>query len=205
MSNPLQRLAARLWDGSLIRARQLGARVAAWIRAGRRDDLTGLAAVLGVWLRVLLALLGGYLLWRLIRAVPGLLWLIVPVWCWSAVRAAPPDDDADGEKEEPKNAAPGDPELPDARSVVVALLLEVCGDRDAVHLSEVLRHLQAQGQAKGQSVSDLKTRLEALDIPVALKVKAGGKSPTRGVRKSALLALSPQTAPEASTAPSTAA
>ncbi|MFE2941017.1 hypothetical protein ACFXKG_18430 [Streptomyces sp. NPDC059255] len=201
MSTPLQRLAARLWDGSLIRARQLAARVAAWIRAGRRDDLTGLAAVLGVWLRVLLALLGGYLLWRLIRAVPGLLWLIVPVWCWSAVRAVPPTDDAE---DSPEESASGGTER-SMRDDVLALLFDVLGDRPAVHLSEVLQHLQKQGQGEGWTVTDLKTRLEALGIPVEAKVKAGGKGPTRGVRRDALLALSPDAAPEASTSPSTAA
>ncbi|WP_326811649.1 hypothetical protein [Streptomyces scopuliridis] len=197
MSTRLQHLARRLWDGSGVLARRRADAVAAWVRRGRRDDLTGVPAILGCWLRALLVLLGGYLLWRLIRAAPGLLWLIVPVWCWRAVRAVPSADDAESVPDEGAEAS--------ARDDVLALLFDILGDRPAVHLSEVLQHLQKQGRGEGWTVTDLRARLEALDIPVAAKVKAGGKSPTRGVRKSALLALSPETAPEASTAPSTAA
>ncbi|MFJ2675108.1 hypothetical protein [Streptomyces sp. NPDC087525] len=194
----LQALARRLWDGSTIQARRLFEAVTAWIRKGRRDDLSGLSAVLGCILRVLLVLVGLWLLWRIVRAMPALLWLIVPVWCWGAVRAVPPADNVE--------SVPAAGAEASARDDVLALLFDILGDRPAVHLSEVLQHLQKQGRGEGWTVTDLRARLEALDIPVAAKVKAGGKSsPTRGVRKSALLALSPEAVPEASTAPSTAA
>ncbi|MFJ9214245.1 hypothetical protein [Streptomyces sp. NPDC102264] len=194
----LQSLARRVWDGSTVLARRLAEAVSAWIRKGRRDDLSGVAAVLGCIFRVLLVLVGLWLLWRLVRAMPALLWLIVPVWCWRAVRAVPPADNVESVPDEGAEAS--------ARDDVLVFLFDILGDRSAVHLSEVLQHLQKQGRGEGWTVTDLRARLEALDIPVAAKVKAGGKSsPTRGVRKSALLALSPSPAPEASTAPSTAA
>ncbi|MFD3917331.1 hypothetical protein [Streptomyces sp. NPDC058603] len=193
----LQSLARRVWDGSSLQARRLVDAVTAWIRQGRRDDLSGVAAILGCILRALLVLVGIWLLWRLIRAMPALLWLIVPVWCWKAVRAAPAG--------EPAHDAPADPPVQNPRDAVLTLLHETLGDRDAVHLSEVLQRLQANGQGEGWKVSDLRARLEALDIPVALKVKAGGKGPTRGVVKAELPPLSHREVPEASTAPSTAA
>ena len=197
MTTRLQELARRLVDGSGILTRRLADRVAAWIRKGRRDDLTGLAAVLGCILRALLALLGLYLLWRLIRAFPNLLWLIVPLWCWRAIRAVPP---ARTQPEQPDEAAPTSSVDP-----VLTVLYQCLAGRDAVHLSEVLRHLQSKGQGEGWTVTDLRVRLEALGIPVAPKVKAGGKGPTRGVRRADLPPLpDPQETPPSTTA-STAA
>lgn len=193
----LQDLARRLVDGSGILTRHLADAVAAWVRKGRRDDLTGLAAVLGCILRALLVVLGLYLLWRLIRAFPNLLWLIVPLWCWRAIRAVP--------KGAPARHAPVSPPEQDARTVVLALLYEVLGNRDAVHLSEVLHHLHTNGQGEGWKVTDLRARLEALNIPVAPKVKAGGTSPKRGVRRADLPPLPEGQETQTSTAPSTAA
>lgn len=193
----LQDIARRLWDGSALILQRMAESAAAWVRRGRRDDLTGLAAVLGCILRALLLAAGLYLLWRLIRAFPNLLWLIVPVWCWRAIRAVP--------KAEPAELAPAEPPEPDARTAVLTLLYDVLGDRDAVHLSEVLQHLQAKGRGEGWKAADLRARLEALSITVAPKVKAGGKGPTRGIRRADLPPLSRPQETQASPAPSTAA
>ncbi|WP_051765134.1 hypothetical protein [Streptomyces sp. NRRL F-5135] len=189
--------------GTGILLRLLGARIAAWIRAGRRDDLTGLAAALGPLLRLLLVALGAALLWWQIRLRPWLLWILVPLWAWLAVRAQ--DRAMEAAEEQPEDDEPAAPDAAVARDAAVALLLEVCGDRDAVHLSTVLQHLQEGGHWKNRRVTDLKTRLDRLGIPVEDKIKAGGKSPKRGVRREALLALSPSSVPDSSTAPSTAA
>jgi hypothetical protein len=79
------------------------------------------------------------------------------------------------------------------------------GEASAVHLRTVLAHLQEHGQWEGRTVSDLRAHLEALHIPVHLKVKApGSRVPTRGVKR-ADLAPSPAPDPAASLAPSTAA
>ncbi|MFJ8146030.1 hypothetical protein ACIQ6R_13250 [Streptomyces sp. NPDC096048] len=194
----LSRTADRIATGSRTLARRLAARVAAWCARGRRHDLTGWRAALGIVARCALLLVGAYLLARIVRALPALMWLLTTGWTIAAWRAGRPATEAPAE-------APGEGAPPPDREAVHALLLEAMGDADAVHLRTVLAHLQQKGHGEGWTVGDLRARLEALHIPVHAKVKApGSKSPTRGVRR-ADLAPSPAAAEEASTAPSTAA
>ncbi|WP_435279152.1 hypothetical protein [Streptomyces sp. 1222.5] len=186
--------ADRLARGSALVWRRRSDALTAWVRAGRRSDLTGWRAALGPLLRLLLLGVLAYTLWAIVRALPWLMWLLAGWWIRAAWKAG-------------KTAAPTPEEAPAGPDVdaVRALLLEAMGDADAVHLSTVLAHLQERGHGEGWKVGDLRARLEALGIPVQPKVKApGSKSPTRGVRR-ADLAPSPTVAEEASTAPSTAA
>ncbi|GAB2731713.1 hypothetical protein [Streptomyces bullii] len=188
-------VADRLAGGSAIVWRRRADALAAWVKAGRRDDLDGWRAALGPILR--LALLGalGYAVWAILRALPWLMWLLTGWWLRAAWKA--------GKTTPHPSAEEACAELDVA--AVRALLLEVMGDADAVHLRTVLTHLQEQGHGEGWSVADLRARLEALRIPVHPKVKApGSKSPTRGVRR-VDLAPSPTVADGASTEPSTAA
>ncbi|GAA2985188.1 hypothetical protein [Streptomyces fulvorobeus] len=180
MSTHLQHLARRLVNGAGTLTRRQARRLTAWIRAGRRADLTGLAAVLGCILRALLAALGLYLLWRLIRACPNLLWFLVPVWCWRAIRAAPRTV-----AEQAPEDVPEEPQ-PDPRDAVLRLLYEALGDRPAMYLSDVLQHLQEKGHGEGWKVADLRARLEALDIPVEMRLKTGGRGASRGVVRAQL-------------------
>ncbi|MER5213687.1 hypothetical protein ABT063_24725 [Streptomyces sp. NPDC002838] len=197
--NRRARAADRLASGSAVLVRRLGARTAAWVARGRRDDLTGWRAALGCWLRLAVLALGLYALWRLVRAVPNLLWLLSACWtaaAWRAGKAASPP----AAKEALVDSAPDHD-----RQVLQQLLLDLMGDADAVHLRTVLAHLQGQGHGEGWSVGDLRARLEALSIPTHPKVKApGSKSPTRGVRR-VDLAPSPDEPQESSPEPSTAA
>lgn len=186
--------ADRLCRGSALVWQHRADSLTAWVRAGRRDDLTGWRAALGPLLRLLVLGALAYVVWAIVRALPWLMWLLAGWWiraAWKAGKAtAPAADDAP--------ASPG-------AEAVRALLLEVMGDADAVHLRTVLAHLQEQGHGEGWSVGDLRARLEALQIPVQLKVKApGSKSPTRGVRREDL-APSPIETQAPSTEPSTAA
>ncbi|NEY32070.1 hypothetical protein GTU99_07660 [Streptomyces sp. PRKS01-65] len=173
--------------------------MAAWVARGRRDDLTGWRAALGCWLRLAMLALGLYLLWRLVRAVPNLLWLLSTAWvagAWRAGRTAAPQDDVDPSAEE----APAGPR----GEAIRALLLEVMGDAPAVHLRTVLAHLQERGQWEGRTVGDLRVALERLGIPHARGVKVGGV-PTWGVRRRDLEAPSPGAVQETPTATSSAA
>jgi hypothetical protein len=186
--------AGRLAAGSRTLARQLGARAAAWVARGRRHDLTGWRAVLGCWARLALLAFGGYLLWRLVRAVPTLMWLLSGAWTAAAWRAGRPASSTPAEA----------PPAPSAEGIRT-LLLTLMGDAPAVHLRTVLAHLQEHGQWEGRTVGDLRAHLEALGIPVHPQVKVpGSRVPTRGVRR-ADLAPSPASAEETSTASSTAA
>ncbi|MFE3471178.1 hypothetical protein ACFXOI_05740 [Streptomyces bacillaris] len=187
--------AQRLTTGSSILWSRITDRTAAWIRAGRRDDLTGLAAALGCILRALLVAAGAYLLWRVTRAAPALLWALVPAWCWAALRAAPRT------AAEPAPAEASDEPQPDPRDAVLQLLYEALGDRPSMYLSDLLQHLQDQGHGKGWRVADLRARLEALGIPVEQRLRTGGRGASRGVVKDQLPPLpdpAPQEAPRTS-------
>ncbi|MEX3206061.1 hypothetical protein CQR58_010080 [Streptomyces acidiscabies] len=190
----LARPAARLAAGSAALTRRLGARATAWVARGRRHDLTGWKAALGCWARLAALTLGGYLLWRLVRAVPGVMWMLTGAWAVAAWRAGrPPADEAAAEAPQQSGEA------------IRALLLDLMSDAPAIHLRTVLAHLQEHGQWEGRTVGDLRVHLEALGIPVHPKVKTpGSKTPTRGVRK-ADLAPTPAVDPVSSTTPSTAA
>ncbi|MEU5094932.1 hypothetical protein [Streptomyces sp. NPDC020996] len=201
----LARPAARLAAGSATLTRRLAARAAAWVRKGRRDDLTGWRAALGCWLRLALLTFGLYLLWRLVRAVPNLLWLLTGCWTLAAWRAGKPpakatedtDEDASDEPEENTLGTP-DPEA------VRTLLLTLMGEASGVHLRTVLAHLQEHGHWEGRTVTDLRAHLARLGVPVDRGVKVAG-TPTWGVRRRDLEGPSPAAAQEPSTAPSTAA
>ncbi|MEZ7005036.1 hypothetical protein [Streptomyces sp. AD55] len=210
----LARPATRLTIGSGLTARRLGSAAARWVRRARRHDLTGWKAALGCWTRLALLALGGYLLWRLARAVPGLMWLLTGAWIIAAWRAGKPPPAETAEEaptdveEDPLVEAP-EVALPDASGDALRdLLLTLMGTGSAVHLSTVLDHLQKRPDTAALTaswkVADLRSRLEAVGIPVEPKVKAHGKGPTRGVRR-VDLAPPQEAAPETPPAPSTAA
>ena len=186
----LARPATRLATGSSALARSLAARAAAWCARARRDDLTGWKAVLGILVRLALLLFGAYLLARIVRALPALMWLLSAGWTVAAWRAGRPA--AEEPRKSPAETAPAlDPEA------VRTLLLKVMGDAPAVHLRTVLAHLQKEGQWEGRKVGDLRAALEALGIPHDRRVKVAGV-PTWGVRRRDLQAPSPAAVQELS-------
>ncbi|MGY0023739.1 hypothetical protein ACVHNB_32820 [Streptomyces sp. YJ-C3] len=173
------------------------AALTAWVRRGRRDDLTGWRAALGPVLRLVLLGVLAWIAYGILRALPWLCSLFAALWCraaWKAGRAP---------SEQPSEAAPAAP----PGETIRALLLDLMGSDSAVHLSTVLDHLQQRPDTAALTaswqVSDLRSQLEALGVRVHPKVKAGGRGPTRGVRR-VDLAPAPAAAPETSTAPSTA-
>ncbi|MFF6985623.1 hypothetical protein [Streptomyces sp. NPDC010273] len=189
--------AARIATGSAVIAARLRVRVAAWVRRGRRDDLTGWRAALGCWLRTGLLVAIVYAGYRLVRAVPALMWLLSASWLLASWRAGKP-------AQTPGTGAPVEACAGDPAEAVRRLLWDVMGDADTVHLRTVLRHLQDHGQWEGRTVTDLRRHLAHLGIPHDHRVKVA-RVPTWGVRRSALGAPSPAPAEETSTAPSTAA
>lgn len=187
----LARPAARLAEGSAIVARGLGRRLAAWVARGRREDLKGWRAVLGCWLRLAVLTLGVYLLWRLVRAMPQLMWLLSAGWivaAWRAGRESPEDAE-----EEPARASPDD-----VRAATLDWIWQRMGDAQGVHLRDLLAHAQAHGMFGGMDVATFRSHLERWDIPVHRGVKVRGV-PTWGVRKRDIQ----PPAPVADTVPST--
>ncbi|MEH0650677.1 hypothetical protein QA995_14850 [Streptomyces scabiei] len=189
--------AGRLSTGSRAYARRLASRAAAWCARGRRSDLTGWRATLGIIVRLALLALGVYLLARLVRSLPSLMWLLTSWWTVAAWRAGKPA--AEAPQEEPEEA----PDAPDVE-VVRTLLLDLMGTGNGVHLRVVLAHLQEHGQWEGRTVTDLRAHLGRLGVPHDARVKVGGV-PTWGVRRRDLEAPSPAAAEETSPSASTAA
>ncbi|MEU3836480.1 hypothetical protein IFE09_11235 [Streptomyces microflavus] len=164
----MQHRARTLTHGQRLLLQRLADRAAAWTRAGRRDDLDGIAAILGCILRAVILLAGAAGAMWLIRRWPAVLWLAVPLWCWAAIRALDKDEES---KEDA--AAPAATEA--QREQLLALVRDLIGDRPGVHLSTLLDHLQKHGQWKGREVADLRTQLAALHVPVRRSVKVRGR------------------------------
>ncbi|MFE7347507.1 hypothetical protein [Streptomyces fimicarius] len=160
------RAARTLTAGQRYLIRNLAERAAAWVRAGRRDDLDGVAAILGCILRLVLLAAGAYGTWWLLRRWPAILWAAVPLWCWAAVRAIP-----DNEEEAPEAAESTEAQ----REQLHTLIRDLIADRPGVHLAALLTHLQKHGQGEGWEVADLRTRLPLLGIPVRRSVKVNRK------------------------------
>jgi hypothetical protein len=193
----LARPANRIATGSRTYARRLASRAAAWCARGRRTDLTGWRAALGVFVRLGLLVLGAYVLARLVRALPSLMWLLTSWWTVAAWRAGKPA--AQAAEEEPEEA-PGAPDVEAVRT----LLLDLMKTGSGVHLRTVLAHLQKHQQWEGRTVTDLRVHLKRLDIPVDRGVKVAGV-PTWGVRRRDIEAPSPAATEETSPSASTAA
>ncbi|PJN31319.1 hypothetical protein CG717_16265 [Streptomyces sp. CB02613] len=172
MSDPtaMQRRARTLTHGQRLLLHRIGHRAAAWVRAGRRDDLHGLAAILGCILRAAILAAGAYGAWLAIRRWPAVLWLLVPLWCWAAIRALP--------KAVPEPAEEEPPAAEDTaaqREQLLDLIRTLIGDRPGVHLAALLKHLQDHGQWEGREVADIRTHLTALQVPVRRSVKVAGR------------------------------
>jgi hypothetical protein len=190
-------IADRLATGSRLHTRRLVNGAVAWCARGRRDDLKGWKAALGIIARLALLAVGAYVLARLVRALPSLMWLLTGWWTLASWRAGKPADT-------PQEKAPEGRSVEADREAVRTLLLTVMGEADKVHLRAVLAHLHQQGQWEGRTVTDMRHRLAALDIPFDRSVKVAG-IPTWGVRRNDLQTPSPATAEEASPTASTAA
>ncbi|CUW29677.1 MULTISPECIES: hypothetical protein [Streptomyces] len=191
----LARPAARLATGSATVARRLTRRAAAWVARGRRADLTGWRAALGCWLRITLLVFGLYLLWRIVRAVPALMWLLSGVWAIAAWRAGrgPVTEPAESPTEQPADASRGD-----VRAATLEWIWQRIGDRQGVHLRDLLAHAHAHGMFTGMEVAEFRGHLERWDIPVRARVRVRGQGVTVGIHRDDIQPLtspSPEAAP----------
>ncbi|MFF7096392.1 hypothetical protein ACFY9A_28955 [Streptomyces rubradiris] len=185
----LARPAARIATGSITVTRRLGRRAAAWVARGRRHDLTGWRAALGCWARLAGLAFGLYLLWRVVRAVPALLWLLSTVWVVAAWRAGKTTaQGAEEEREETSAEQPVDAPRGDVRTATLEWVWQRIGDRQGVHLRDLLAHAQAHGMFEGLEVADFRAHLERWDIPVRARVRVRGQGVTVGIHRDDLLA-----------------
>ncbi|MFG3311857.1 hypothetical protein ACGF0C_07835 [Streptomyces albidoflavus] len=163
----------------------LARRTVAWVRRGHRDDLTGLAAHLGTITRAALIALGIYLLARVVRASPALMWALAGVGLAAAWRAGRPAA-VKGDKEEVEEApvegaeevaeegpevAPVEAPLPTREELAVAL--RAVADPN-VHTAALAAHL-------GLPAERVRAALKAARIPAGGQVRMGGV-PSTGIK-----------------------
>ncbi|MEI5100318.1 hypothetical protein RB200_19545 [Streptomyces sp. PmtG] len=166
------RAANRLAEGSTsIWERRTGA-LTAWVRAGRREDLDGWQAILGVIGR--LVILGGLAcgLWLLVRAVPWLLWALVALWCWAAWRSGR----ALAER-------PAEPSTGPSGEAVQGPVLDPDTVARALHdLASPGVHIVPLARALGATTQTARTALREMGVPVADGVRMQGRGVSPGVR-----------------------
>ncbi|MFJ3630475.1 hypothetical protein ACIPQ3_30725 [Streptomyces albidoflavus] len=155
-------------------------RVVAWVRRGHRADLTGLAAHLGTIVRAVIVALVLAALAQLVRAVPGLMWVIVfiglvAVWragASVAIEEAVEEEDQE-DQEEDQEEAPADLL---ARHVLGQLAeLEAAGRR-GVHVTALISSAEEAGLLPigAMDKTAMRAWLPASGIPVTKSVKVRG-------------------------------
>lgn len=177
--------ADRLAAGSIVLARRIGTGACAWCARARRDDLTGLRAILGNLLRAGLLVLGAYTLARVVRAVPALMWVLTAGWTIAAWRAgkAPTSTAVEPEEEAPP-ARTGN-----VREATLEWIWQRIGDRQGVHLRDLLAHARAHGMFEGLEVAELRAHLERWGIPVRSRCRVRGLGVTVGIHRDDLEAV----------------
>lgn len=117
------------------------------------------------------------------------MWPLTGVWCVAAWRAG--DDGPQAPQEPVEEQQEGT-----STDGIRALLVECTGDRNGVHLVDVLAHLQQAGHHPRLTVPQLRARLDALGIPVRRSLKVGG-AVRMGVHRDDFPAPSPAGRPPA--------
>ena len=180
----LARPAARLAIGSSVLLRRIGTRTAAWVARGRRQDLTGWRAALGCWARLLLVAFGGLLLWRIVRALPNLMWLLTAAWTAAAWRAGKTDEEAaDEEQEEAPAEQPVSGPQGDVLTATLEWIWQQIGDRQGVHLRDLLEHAHLHGMFEDLDVAEFRGHLERWNIPVRARARVRGRGVTVGIHR----------------------
>jgi hypothetical protein len=139
--------------------------------------------------------LGVYVLARIVRAVPALMWLLSTWWVaasWRAGKGAPTVA-VEAAPEQPAGASPAE-----VREATLEWIRQQIGDRQGVHLRDLLQHAQAHGMFEGLEVSSFRAHLERWEIPVRDRCRVRGLGVTVGVHRddlSAPLSPSPEAAP----------
>lgn len=173
----------RLADGSALLARRIGARLANWVSKSRRTDLTGWKAAAGPLLRLVLLGAAAWFAYRLLRALPWLMWAITAGWCWAAFAATrQPKEHA---PEEAPAHAPGE-----VHAAVLDWVRQAIGDRQGVHLRDLLTNAQHHGICEGMELTDFRATLEDRGVPVRRRVRVRGQGVTVGVHRDDLPAPS---------------
>lgn len=189
----LNRTVSRLATGGTLLVRRIVDRASAWVRAGRREDLTGWQASLGCWVRLTLVVAGVWIAWRIVRAAPAVLWAVLPVLGVAAWRAGRPPR----KPVAPAAAAVEVPEPVEEQPVstlsnaeFIELVRRCIGPRSGIHLA-VLPDLLSGLTGEAWSAARVRASLAAAGVPVSGSVRMAGRRVSTGVRLDALPCPSP--------------
>ncbi|MCX5229690.1 hypothetical protein [Streptomyces sp. NBC_00233] len=179
-----------LAGGCEIVARQRSEALAAWVQAGRRDDLTGWKAALGPIVRLVLLGAAASAVVAAVRALPWLMWLLTGWWLRAAWKATPTpaQEEPEGTEEAPTTTAPEA-----VYDATLAWVRDQVGDRNGVHLSDLLTHAHAHDLLTDLDLPAFRATLERWGIPVRQQLKVGGKN-RPGVHRDDLPSASSSTA-----------
>lgn len=199
----LDRAVTRLATGATLLGRRLVDRASAWVRAGRRADLTGWQASLGCWVRLALVVAGVWIAWRIVRAAPAVLWAVLPLLGAAAWRAGRPP-------RKPMAPAAAAAEVPEPaeedmiHNLSIADLLhharKVAGGGRGVHLSVLAKHL-TEATGTPWSTADTRAALTAAHVPVRQGIRMPGRTPSTGVRLDDLPPPAPHPSPTPTAGP----
>ncbi|KAA6221738.1 hypothetical protein CP973_06965 [Streptomyces albofaciens JCM 4342] len=187
----LRLLGDRLWYGSIIVARRRAVALAAWVRASPTSRGRGV--------RLALLLAAGWVAVRTARAMPSLLWIATAAWLWAAHRAGRGRLVAPAEA--PVEEAPADASEGSAEDAFRTLVWDAIGDRQGVHLRDLLALLHRAGQHPEWEVSDLRSVCTRLGIPVRDRVRVRGRGVTVGVHRADLAPAEAPSSPSPESGP----
>jgi hypothetical protein len=166
------RAAQRVVTGTAIVYRRRADALAAWVAAGRRDDLTGWRAALGPLLRLAMLAAAAYIVWAILARAAWLMWLLTALWlraAWRAGRGRAEEPDSAPEEDEP---APPD----DVYEATLEWVRGQVADRNGVHLSDLLDHAHAHGLFTDLDVPGFRAALERWGFPVRQQLKVAGRN-----------------------------
>ena len=188
-----QRAAQLLVNGSVALAQRSWDRACAWCARGRRHDLTGWRAALGPILRAAGPIVAMLVACLIVRRRPWLLWVLSGWWMlisWRAGKTEPKA--AEAPPEQPQRATPEE-----VREATLEWIRQQIGDRQGVHLRDLLQHAHAHGMFEGLEVTAFRAHLERWEIPVRNRVRVRGLGVTVGVHRDDLTAPSDPSPTEA--------
>lgn len=188
-------IADRIARGSAVVWERRTDAIAAWVKAGRRDDLTGWRAALGPIMRMVLLGLVAYAVWAIVRALPWLMWLLTGWWLRAAWKAS---RDAPGKAIEEPAKYPAGHAPDDVREATLEWVWQLVGDTQGVHLRDLLTHAHAHGLLTDVDLPAFRGHLERWEIPVRKRVRVRGRGVTVGIHRDDLRAPSspsPEAAP----------
>ncbi|RKN61879.1 hypothetical protein D7231_31905 [Streptomyces klenkii] len=188
-----RRAADRLWDGSRIVGRRTTEGIAGWVRDG--DGVGDRSA------RLLFPAGAAGMVWLAVGRMEWLLWFAAAWWCAAAYRAtAPPKEPSAPKRKRGKGAPAGAveeaPQGP-AKDPLLALVEQLIGTANGVHVAAVLQALQRADGSPDWGVPEVRAALEARGVRVRPSLKVAGRVSV-GVHRddlTAALAALPDPAP----------